>query len=239
MTRNVPVSLFDPYALKDNSDMWLKLNLEAKGNRDFTPIEIKAFYVIGLISDICLGVDWLLKAPDAWPNKYLPAFALFASGVDLFGRCLTGNSDPRLGDNLRVGFHYLARPNPQPPATAISPTDLATIVVTINICPYTVQELVDLRNYSAHGQATVKGQLPGLHCELLDTFPKLMGDAMEVYWKGLQTNKEYCNRMASAKLEPYSDRAEPLKHILDHFSVRENSIGSLFYGLNWHVENCG
>ncbi len=41
MTRNVPVSLFDPYALKDNSDMWLKLNLDAKGNRDFTPIEIK------------------------------------------------------------------------------------------------------------------------------------------------------------------------------------------------------
>ena len=65
MTRNVPVSLFDPYAPVDNSDMWLELNLKAKGNQDFTPVEIKAFYVIGLISDICQSVDWLLKAPDA------------------------------------------------------------------------------------------------------------------------------------------------------------------------------
>lgn len=120
MARNVPVSLADPSVTVDNADTWIELNRLAKGNPGFAAVEIKSFYAIGLIDDICQSVDWLLKAQDAWPNKYLPAFALFASGVDLLGRCLTGNATPELKANLAVGFHYLAKPNPQPPRTDIS-----------------------------------------------------------------------------------------------------------------------
>jgi len=235
MTRNVPVSLANPNVLVDNPNIWLELNKQAGGNPDFTPAEIKTFYVIGLISDICQSVEWLLKASDAWPNKYLPAFALFASGVDLLGRCLTGNATADLQGNLGVGFHYLARPNLQPPAKNIPKIDQeAVVVVETNRCQYTVADLVALRHYTAHGQATSGSKLPEIHIELLDTFPKLMGNAMETYWKGLQTDNEYCNRMGSAKFEPYNNRAEPLRHTIEYFS-KGNSIGSLFYRLDWQV----
>ena len=235
-TRNVPVSLANPNVPVDNPDLWVELNKLAGGNADFTAVEIKTFYVIGLIVDICQSVDWLLKAPDAWPNKYLPTFALFASGIDLMGRCLTGNITADLLGNLGVGFHYLAKPSKQPPAKTISTADQETVVVVkTNAYEYTIADLVALRHYTAHGQATSKDKLPPIHIELLDKFPKLTGDAMEVYWSGLQTDGEYCNRLGNAKFEPYSNRAEPLKHTLDYFSVPGNSIGSLFYRLNWQV----
>ncbi len=236
MTRNVPISLANPNTSVDNPNIWLELNRQAGGSPDFAPVEIKTLYVIGLISDICQSVEWLLKAPDAWPNKYLPAFALFASGVDLLGRCLIGNTTAGLHGNLGIGFHYLARPTPQPPPKDISHIDReAVIVVGTNRRQYTVADLVALRHYTAHGQATTSDKLPEIHIELLDTFPKLMGNAMETYWKGLQIDNEYCNRMGSAKFEPYSNRAEPLKHTIEYFSIQGNSIGSLFYRLDWQV----
>lgn len=236
MTRNVPIALANPNVPIDKPHLWLELNRLSAGNPDFTAVEIKAFYVIGLINDICQSVDWLLKAPDAWPNKYLPAFALLASGVDLLGRCVTGNATTDLQANLAVGFHYLARPDPHPPPKSLPKSEQGIVVVAkTNIYQYTVADLVALRHYSAHGQATSQDNLPGIHIELLDTFPRLIGDAMEVYWNGLQTQGEYCTRMGTAKFEPYGNRIEPLRHTFEYFSTPGNSIGSLFYRLDWQV----
>jgi len=236
MPRNVPVSLANPNLAVANADQWVELNKLAGGNPEFTAVEIKAFYVVGLLDDICQSVDWLLRAPDAWPDKYLPAFSLFASGVDLLGRCLTGNMTDDHNENLKVGFHYLAKPNPEPPAKALSRAEAeATVVAPTNIHQYTVADLVALRHYTAHGQATTRGGLPGLHVELLDGFPKLIGKAMNTYWDGLQSHDEYCIRMANAKFEAYRERVEPLKDTLEYFSHPGNSIGGLFYKLDWQV----
>lgn len=236
MPRNVPVSLADPDVSVENEATWIELKDLAKANPHFTVVEIKAFYAIGLINDICQSVDWLLKAKDAWPNKYLPAFALFASGVDLLGRCLTGNPTPDVNANLTVGFYYLAKPNSQPPGTNISKLDQETLVVVkTEFSEYTVAELVALRHYAAHGQATTKSQLPIIDIGLLEVFPKLMGDAIETYWNGLKQNAEYCKRMANAKFDPFRGREYPLKHILKYFTIPGNSAGSLFYRFDWRV----
>jgi hypothetical protein len=236
MPRNVPVSLANPDTPTNNADHWLELGKLAKANPEFTAIEIKAFYVVGLIDDICQSVAWLLKAEDAWPEKYLPAFGVFASGVDLLERCITGNSTPRVKENLAVGFYYLARPTLQPPVKSLPPTEAeTTIVVKTNMVEYSVADLVALRHYSAHGQATTKNRLPSLHIELLDQFPQLIGNAMEAYWSGLKGNEEFCSRLGSANVAAYSNRAEPLRHTLEYFSKPDNSIDGLFIHLDWQV----
>src|SRR5437867_3702890 len=105
MSRDVPVALADPHVPVQNADVWKELGRVSKVNPNFEPVEIKAFYVIGLMEDFCSSVEWLLRADDAWPDKYLPAFSLFASAVDLLGRCVTGNDQPEVQRNLIAGFH--------------------------------------------------------------------------------------------------------------------------------------
>lgn len=237
MLRNVPISLANPNVPVDYADRWIEIGKSARVNPNFTPLELKAFYVVGLIVDICQSVEWLLKAADAWPDKYLPAFGVFASGVDLFGRCLTGNTTADLQGNLAIGFQYISSPTPEPPARSLPREKLdTTIVVRTNHAAYTIGSLVDLRHYTTHGQATVKERpLPGYDIELLDSFPKLIGDAMETYWQGLKDEEEFCTRLGNARIATYNNRFEPLRDTLDHFAQPENSIGSLFYGLDWQV----
>jgi hypothetical protein len=231
MSRATPISLADPQLPVQDAPLWSQLNDLASGNRQFTPLEVKAFYVVGILAELCNSVEWLLKAEDAWPSKYLPAYVVFASAVDLAGRCLTGNSTARQRDNLPVGFHYLASPAPVPPSTQV---DRSTVVVSTNIRQYTIDDLIALRNFAAHGQATAPA-LPGLHNELLDPFPNLMGRAMENYWSGLQTNRDLCQRLASARVGAYANRSQPLKETFRYFSLPSSTIGSLFSALDWHV----
>lgn len=124
MARNVPVSLKDPYIPVYNADRWLELSKLAGVNQEFTAVEIKSFYVIGLIVEICASVDCLLKANSLSETshplavqifnaggQYLPAFGVLASGVELLGRCLTGNEKAQTNENLNAGFYYLVKPS--------------------------------------------------------------------------------------------------------------------------------
>jgi hypothetical protein len=71
---------------------WQSLNAETPDSRDDWPaLAIKAAYTFGVIHDICESVDCLLKAPNAWPTTYLPAFGVCASGIELLGRSLNGD----------------------------------------------------------------------------------------------------------------------------------------------------
>jgi len=235
MTRNVPISLKDPDAIVHNATLWRQLNELAGGKPDFTAVEIKSFYVIGLIKDIWMSVDCLLKSKDAWPQKYLPAFGVFASGVDLLGRCLTGNTTPDLNENLRVGFYYLANPTQTACPTSLPTRPEDIVVVSTSRTKYSIAALVDLRHYTTHGQATIRDQhLPDVDNDLLAQFPDKVGIAMDVYWNGLLTNAEYCVRMARAEIAPYRNRGMPLENILDHFEAG-HSAGGLFSELDWHV----
>jgi len=251
--RKVPVSLADPNAPIYNAADWEQLR-QGAANKEFTALEIKAFYVIGLILEICASVDCLLKANGLLADshqlahqvfmsggRYLPAFGVFASGIELIGRCLTGNKTPCVNQNLNVGFHYLAEPIPNPPLCSI-PIKKEVVRTSRR---YTVQDLIDLRNYAAHGQATVGKkdttgkrvpvkQLPGIERDLFGKLPDKMGNAIETYWTGLQNNKDHCTNLANARLDPYSNRVGPLNHVIDYFSQKPYpSAGSLFCKFRW------
>jgi hypothetical protein len=251
--RTVPVSLADPSANVYNAEDWEQLRVGV-ANSQFTAVEIKAFYVIGLILEICASVDCLLKAnslsedhhPLAYQvfrlgGRYLPAFGVFASGIELLGRCLTGNETAQVNENLRVGFCYLARPSATPLLSNIT-TD--TEVVTTS-GPYTVQDLIDLRNYAAHGQSTVgrrdatrktvpMSSPPGITRELFDPLPQKTGRAVETYWTRLQYDTDHCRRLARARIDPYSNRTAPLRHVIEYFGQEPyQSAGSLFDRFEW------
>lgn len=230
-----------------HTNKWQQLKGLSQANQVFTSVEIKAYYVIGLIDDICQSVQCLTKADKAWPEKYLPAFGLFASAIDLLGRCLTGNQTLNLNENLRVGFWYLARPHTLPTQKSIDPTQVPTVDATVVVPtpgPYAVANLVALRHYSAHGQAAANADLPDVDSRLLEQFPQLLGEAMDIYWAALIDQSadynhnqccEYCARVANALIDPYPTRCEPLSKTLEYFA-QGCSAGDLFYGLDWKVE---
>lgn len=215
-----------------DASKWEQLKALAHADHIFAPVEIKAYYVIGLIDDICQSVQCLLKADNAWPEKYFPAFGVFASAVDLFGRCLTGNRTLCVNENLRVGFWYLFHPSKIPPPKALSPDKAAAVLVTTTIS-YTVDDLVALRHYSSHGQAASK-DLPSIDNQLLAQFPRALGDAIETYWSNLQNDAEYCRRLGDALIDAYANRAAPLSKTLRYFDGG-CAAGDLFYKLDWQV----
>jgi hypothetical protein len=251
--RKVPVSLADPYANVYNASEWKGLQ-DSVANSQFTVLEIKAFYAIGLIFEICASVDCLLKASlskNEHPltyrvftsgGRYLPAFGVFASGIELLGRCLIGNETPQVNENLKVGFHYFAKPTLKP---LLDNIPMSTEVVKTSRS-YSIQDLIDLRNYAAHGQSTVgekdtsgrllpKTNLPGIERDLFSKLPEKMGSAMQVYWHdALLGDVEPCRRLAKARIDPYTNRIGPLQHVIDYFGqVPYQSAGSMFSRFNW------
>ena len=252
--RGVPVSLADPDASVYNAVEWKGLQ-DSIANSQFTPVEIKAFYVIGLILEICASVDCLLKASSLSENdhplayqvftsggRYLPAFGVFASGVELLGRCLTGNETPDVNENLKVGFHYLAKPDPAP--LLKNPPINTQVVMTSR--SYSIQDLTDLRKYAAHGQSTVgekdasgkklvpKSHILGIERDLFGKLPGKMGHAIDVYWSALLNDVGHCRRLARARIDPYNNRIAPLQHVICYFGqIPYQSAGSLFSRFNW------
>jgi len=87
---------------------WMSLNTAAHGNPDFYPLTVKAAYVIGVVHDICESVSHLLTHPNAKTTTYIPAYGVFASGIELLGRCVNGNSTTygSVAD-LKTGFKWL------------------------------------------------------------------------------------------------------------------------------------
>jgi hypothetical protein len=177
-------------------------------------------------------------------GRHLPAFGIFASGIELLGRCLTGNETTDVNENLNVGFHYLTKPDPAPILNNI-PKGIE--VVNTNRS-YSIQDLIDLRNYAAHGQSTVgekdttsgkrgpKSILPGIGRDLFDKFPDRMGKAIDVYWIALLNDGEHCRNLAKARIDPYNNRIAPLKYVIDYFGqIPYQPAGSLFNRFNWET----
>jgi hypothetical protein len=90
-----------------NGKIWL-------GLPGFYPLTIKAAYVIGVIYDLCLTVSHLLHDKRR-QQFYIPAYGIFASGVDVLGRCLQGNESHNPGidrdkPDILAGFKWLRSP---------------------------------------------------------------------------------------------------------------------------------
>ena len=228
MTETLPL-VFAAHPTSGLDDQWRELSRLAGGNPHWPPIIIKATYVFGVIHDICESVEWLLKAPNAWPVTYLSAFGVCASAIEILGRCLNG--DEKVSGtadlNLTRGFGWLIECTSRP--------ELASnIVVKTNHHEYSSKELIALRHFAAHGQATVK-RLDFIDIELLDTFPQLIGNGMERYWNLLQQDITMCNHLAKANIIPVGLRSAPLSKMWRFFQEEQKNVTDTFCQFNWHV----
>jgi hypothetical protein len=154
---------------------WKALN---PGNPDFNPLTVKAGYVIGIIYDICESVSCLLSDSGfARQTSYIPAYGIFASGVEILGRCVKGEPTSHRS-TLRAGFKWLADPTPS------STVSKNRKLVTTSQRAYTIEELEHLRNFAAHGQAT--SQFCNIDYELLSRLQPLLRDGVQHYWSKLK-----------------------------------------------------
>jgi hypothetical protein len=195
---------------------------------------------MGLLEDIWSSVEILLKPQQnytrtrIWPDRYLPAFGVFSSGVDLLGRCLIGNKTVNVNENLRVGFYYLVHPH-NPPDAFLALARANTALIKTPFTEYSVKDLIDLRNFTSHGQATTK-DLPDFDIQLLEQFtPKLLS-TLETYRAGLRDEPELCKRLGASQIGVYKSRVEPLRVTLEYYSKQGISTGDAFKDFNWRVK---
>lgn len=202
----------------------------------FFPVTIKAFYVYGLILSIFNSTQLLVQSSKSqglgrrlstnFP-RYFAAFALCASAIELFGRCLGGIAvaDGQVSRCLRIGFNWLASPG------QINEANDSIVVVTTRHS-YTVANLIMLRNFTAHGQATTSRlEQPFIDTDLLHDFPILMETAMETWWFQItSTNRTLCENLAQANVLPIS-LDQPVNATALSFSV--DAAGNPFSRLDF------
>ncbi|MCP4416841.1 MAG: hypothetical protein GY805_09475 [Chloroflexi bacterium] len=210
---------------------WTRLNSEIGGNPGFFPLTVKAIYIIGIIHDLCESVQYLLTHPTAKETTYIPAYGVFASGVELIGRCINGNSTTRgCVQDIITGFKWFASSS----YNGISDTH---VLITTNSFPYTIKMLVTLRHFAAHGQATSNITFGNIDYEILSQMPPLIANGLERYWHQLQNDDDLCNNLAKANI--ITLRNWPVFKSLSLFERdkkgKYHSITEIFNRFNWHV----
>lgn len=211
---------------EEEAKQWKEMNSRHVGNPSFYPLTIKAMYVIGVIYDIYECVTQLLKYPGNYESIYIPAYGVFASGVEILGRCLTGNPNSKgSSKDLKFGFKWLA--------SWALPQDYTSIpksypLIKTSSRQYTIEELINLRHFAAHGQgemqeSTEGSKIASIDSEILERMPRLIKNSIETYWSRLQSYKnhqgskkvskepwnksadELCIKLAKAKVTPFRD----------------------------------
>jgi hypothetical protein len=179
---------------------WMSLNAAVGGNPAFYPLTVKAAYIIGVIHSLCESILHLLRVRNALNVTYIPAYGLFASGVELLGRCVNGNATTSGSvKDLKTGFKWLVD------SSYVNVPDNQVVVKT-SVDSYTIEMLVALRHFAAHGQATSSvtavgtDQSGNVDHEILGNMPPLLGDGLGRYWGQLQTDEDLCNRLAQANV---------------------------------------
>lgn len=242
---------------------WIELNRVIGGHPLFHPLTIKAAYVVGVIHQLCECVTFLLRAPvqsleaqihpwlgpkpagHPWQTTYVPAFSLVASAVNLLGRCLRGNDDAarRSTEDIEAGFKWLHSPRYDP--TAIGDTaygyhgvSTQSPLISTSARGYTIEQLVKMRHYSAHGQAVAVGyRFPEADYEILAKMPEMLAMGLEQYWAALVNYPDPCDRLAKANIVAY--RGMPILTSWIVFSAgtdgRNHSITEIFSDFDWRV----
>lgn len=173
---------------------WLALNQQVAGHPNFNALTIKAAYVIGIVHDICEAVDALVASRLPREVKYIPAYAMFSSGVELLGRCINGNDNVRGSvSDLGAGLEWLA-------SSGSSGVSQVPPVVTTATAAYSVEDLVALRHFATHGQATARATPQSIDFELLAVMPPLLAAGLERYWSKLNTDDTFCDKLAKANV---------------------------------------
>jgi len=217
---------------------WTDLNTEVDGKTGFYPLTVKAMYVIGIIHGLCESVSYLLKHPNAKATTYIPAYGICASGIELLGRCINGNSTTGNNTNdLKTGLKWLS------PSQQQDIPDTHILITTSN-GSYTIAMLAALRHYAAHGQATAERTTTGyqfgnIDYEILSKMPSLIANGLERYWYQLTHSDDdnLCNRLA--KTNVIALRNWPVYKSLSLFERDDtgkfHSITDIFSKFDWRV----
>jgi len=218
------------------SAKWQDLNAAVGGNPDFCPLTIKAGYVLGVIHDLCESIAILLRSSPNPAITYLPAYGILTSGVDLLGRCISGERDTggRSGSCIETGFRWIASGDD-------GKTSPLMIVVETRAARYSVTDLVALRNFAVHGQAVAHPQplrgVRDLDYELVHALKPLLAAGLERYWNALQNDDGLCNALAKANVLAF--RNWPVFRIWSMFERDAegdyHSITEIFSGFVWRI----
>lgn len=192
----------------EDAQRWLTINSDVNGHPDFYPLTIKAAYVIGVIHTICESVSILLKDPQAKLITYLPAYGVFASGIELLGRCINGDSSTNGSTkDLESGFKWLGASYFESYKNSYKTVPEGIVLIQTSKYMYTISNLVALRHFAAHGQATSKKiaktnyyTFGYIDYEILAQFPPLLANGLESYWHELQSSDTLCNNLAKANV---------------------------------------
>ena len=146
--------------------VWRDLNESVNGNPDFYPLTVKAAYILGIIYALCKSVDCLF-APGRLEHTYLPAYGIFASGVELLGRCINGNTRATGSvRDLKTGFMWLKTPD-------FSNVEESEVLITTGTRAYDIETLVAptalLRSRSGGIKGGPRRMPPHPKCRLRDT----------------------------------------------------------------------
>lgn len=251
---NAPVNVVLQEPTKKVSDWdkqktaWTNWNNSIGGNCHFYPLTIKAAYVIGIIYDFSKSIDVLLHSPKvSWQTTYFPAYSLFAASVELLGRCIRGNEthgeavkNSRAGFNFLVFNEYDCQDTKDGARTAFE-TDKKKD-------GYTIDQLITLRHFVAHGQATVnQNQLATifLDTEILAKMQPYLAAGLNRYWHHLQgisctedQAKILCNHLALSNV--LAIRGWPVYNMWSRFGPRDgkhDSVEKIFNeDFNWTVD---
>ena len=206
---------------------WRQLN-QFVGNPDFYPLTVKAFYVFGVIYHICKCVDLLLASRQREGATSIPAYGVLASGIELLGRCITGNPSAHNPENdLRAGLWWLA-------TGSYENVDGNHILIETTR-QYSISDLVALRHFAAHGQATMNRLVEFDHeifAQMGNPDHHLIAIGLERYWAGVSDSEEICNRLAKANI--MAIRYDPLLSTLRNLSCRPSpSMSEIFSVFDW------
>ena len=219
---------------------WLALNQQAGGNPDFYPLTVKAAYVVGVIHDICSSVSVLLQVPPATVRAtYIPAYGVYAAGVELLGRCVRGVNDTSNSHaSLLTGFKWLC-------SSSYETVYRTHQLIQTSNGPYDIETLAQLRHFAAHGQASASPGsaihgLPNVDTEILSQMPALIADGLERWWNDLQRgdrSETLCNRLAKANVIAFRNWPVFNAWTLFERDARGNyrSMTELFLEFDWKV----
>jgi hypothetical protein len=183
---------------------WITLGREVGAAAEFSPLTLKALYVTGIVRHSCESVSILLGKGNLISTTYYPAYVVFASAIELLGRCIRGNDTPRNNTlDLETGFKWLASPSAN---NYQSISQDQTLISTIVNPKYSIKDLVDLRHFEAHGQAINQSSIHDFDYLLLGEMPSFVAKGMENYLSELRSSGDLCNHLAQASITPFRNR---------------------------------
>jgi hypothetical protein len=179
------------------SSSWKNLNEDMGVDASLTPLEIKALYLLGTMFNICESVSFLLNERDfARQVSYIPAYGIYASGIELLGRAVQGE-ESSYRSCLSYGLQWLCKPTLQDYINCGS----NTLVIGTDQRQYSIEELKYMRNYAAHGQAV--STYYTIDYKIIFELHQLLKVGLSNYWKALQDSEDLCNRLAKANIIPF------------------------------------